>query len=463
MITFRVPRDVNFSFPCNHTFTDNEGMKFSFTVEHCGCILPQTGAPGEPPRHETKGEHWRRVGEHLNPSYKNRLTVIAPASAQNSSQKRRFGLLKESHVDYLNQPVSYTYAEETYPWILFLNSLPESEYLDVFLTRFGQCETVKAESGNYLQHASQRLESLAKHTRIVLLQLPSGKQCQINRVKGTEGAPYLTKVDALHIYPFKDCQLMLIVPPLLDYRAFLTSTTRLVVSKVWSYEPSNNTNVNSTPINPITPQASCAASQQRPTTKARAPQSQGGTTIKSPVLAEGSKDPPQSLPYTPPDAAAPPSPLPHGIQPYQSNPYPVSGSTNSECRDLPSSNKNLLPSQGDANDVSKTVREPGNHQSQRDIQKANPSVSPTMTWTNLPVSQPSQQSEMLGSGMAVDFIADPGNANNEDSEMLPCKPDPPSTPECKGTQVSLNSISSQKDPPPYPKTRSRRTDGWLSR
>ena len=414
MITFWVPRDVNFSFPCNHTFTDNEGMKFSFTVEHGGCILPQTG---EPPRHETKGEHWRRVGEHLNPSYKNRLTVIAPASAQNSSQRRRFGLLKESHVDYLNQPVSYTYAEETYPWILFLNSLPESDYLDVFLTRFGQGETVKAESGNYLQHSSQRLESLAKHTRIVLLQLPSGKQCQINRVEGTEGAPYLTKVDALHIYPFKDCQLMLIVPPLLDYRALLTSTTRLAVSKVWSYDPSNNTNVNSTPIKPTTPQASCAASQQRPTTRFRAPQSQGGTTIKSPVLAEGCKDPPQSLPYNPPDVAAPPSPLPHDIQPYQSNPYPASGSTNSECRDLPSSNKNLLPSQGDANDVAKTVREPGNHQSQRDIPKANPSVSPTMTWTNLPVSQPSRQPEMLGSDMAVDFVADPGNDNNEDSEI----------------------------------------------
>ena len=306
MIIFWVPRDVNFSFPCNHTFTDNEGMKFSFTVEHCGCILPQTGAPGEPPRHETKGEHWRRVGEHLNPSYKNRLTVIAPASAQNSSQRRRFGLLKESHMDYLNQPVSYTYAEETYPWILFLNSLPESDYLDVFLTRFGQCETVKAEGGNYLQHSSQRLESLAKHTRIVLLQLPSGKQCQINRVEGTEGAPYLTKVDALHIYPFKDCQLMLIVPPLLDYRVLLTSTTRLVVSKIWSYEPSNNTNVNSTPIKPTTPQASCAASQQRPTTRFRAPQSQGGATIKSSVLAEGCKDPPQSLPYNPPDVAAPP-------------------------------------------------------------------------------------------------------------------------------------------------------------
>ena len=71
-----------------------------------------------------------------------------------------------------------------------------------------------------------------------------------------------------------------------------------------------------------------------------------------------------------------------------------------------------------------------------------------MTWTNLPVSQPPQQSEMPDSGMAVDFIADPCNANNEDSEMLPCKPDPPSTPECKGTQVSLSSISSQKNPLP---------------
>ena len=206
--------------------------------------------------------------------------------------------------------------------------------------------------------------------------------------------------------------------------------------------------MNSTPINPITPQASCAASQQRPTTKDRAPRSQGGATIKNPVPAEGRQDAPQSLPYTPPDVAAPPSPLPHDIQPYQNNPYLSSGSTNSECRDVPSCNKNLLPSQGNANEVTKAGREPGNHHSQRGAQKANLSISPTMTWTNLPVSQPPQQSEMPDSGMAVDFIADPCNANNEDSEMLPCKPDPPSTPECKGTQVSPNSISSQKNPLP---------------
>jgi hypothetical protein len=53
--------------------------------------------------------------------------------------------------------------------------------------------------------------------------------------------------------------------------------------------------------------------------------------------------------------------------------------------------------------------------------------------------------------MAVDLESSPadlGNNNNEDSEMLPCKPNPPSTPDCKGTQATLDSVSSQKDPPP---------------
>ena len=162
MITFWAPRDLNIPIPCNHSFTDKDGMKFSFTVEHCGCILPQTGAPGEPPRHETKSEHWRKIGEQLNPSFKNRLTVIAPASAQNSSQRRRFGLLKESHVDLPDQPVSYTYAEETYPWILFLNSLPEPDYLDVFLTRFCRCEAVKVDNGTYRPRLSRSPESLSQ-------------------------------------------------------------------------------------------------------------------------------------------------------------------------------------------------------------------------------------------------------------------------------------------------------------
>ena len=147
---------------------------------------------------------------------------------------------------------------------------------------------------------------LAKYARILLLQLPSGKQCQINRVEGAEEAPYLTKVDALHIYPFKDCQLMLFVPPLIDHRTLLTSTARLVVAKIWSYEPISNTKVNSTPINPATPQASGAALPKKPTTKDRTPQIQGEEIIKNPMPVEGCKDALQSLPYAPPDVASPP-------------------------------------------------------------------------------------------------------------------------------------------------------------
>ena len=111
--------------------------------------------------------------------------------------------------------------------------MPETEYLDVLLTHFGQCETVRADKGNFLKHSSQRPDGIAKQTRILLLQLPSGRQCQINRIEGSEGAPYLTKFDALHIYPFNDCQLMLIVPPLIDYRTLLISNSGLVVSRVW--------------------------------------------------------------------------------------------------------------------------------------------------------------------------------------------------------------------------------------
>ena len=41
--------------------------------------------------------------------------------------------------------------------------------------------------------------------------------------------------------------------------------------------------------------------------------------------------------------------------------------------------------------------------------------------------------------------------SNEDSDMLPCKPDPPPTPDCKGTQASPNLTSGQKGPLPTSK------------
>ena len=48
--------------------------------------------------------------------------------------------------------------------------------------------------------------------------VPSGRQCQINQVDGLESSLYLTKVDALQIYPFKACYLVMLVPPDFDFR-----------------------------------------------------------------------------------------------------------------------------------------------------------------------------------------------------------------------------------------------------
>ena len=368
MITFWAPRDLKIPFPCNHTFTDKDGMKFSFTVEHCGCILPQTGAPGEPPRHETKSEHWRKIGEHLNPSFKNRLTVIAPASALNSSQRRRFGLLKESHVDLPDQPVSYTYAEETYPWILFLNALPEPDYLDVFLTRFSRCEAVKVDNGTYRPRSSRSPESLAKHARILLLQLPSGKQCQINRVEGAEEAPYLTKVDALHIYPFKDCYLMLFVPPLFDHCTLLMSATRPLVVKAWCFEPTSDDKANSTAGKHVASVAPCATLVKEPTAIGKTQQMQEKKADQSQAPADACKTSPHPLPYAPADTVSPPSPLPQDIQPGQDNPYLSPESTKSLRRDMPSCNKNLLPSQTGGSVAAQATKEAHNHPRNRALQ-----------------------------------------------------------------------------------------------
>ena len=202
MITFWVPRSVNFSFPRDHYFIDKNGKKISFTIEHCGNILPHSGAPGEPPKHETKKEHWRRVGEKRNPSYKNRLTVIAPVSSQSSPQKRRFGLLKESFYDGTHKQVSYTYAEETYPWVLFLDVLLELDSFDTFMTLFGQFENVFSTQGEFQKQSNSGLEATSKQPRIISFHLASGRHFQLNRVEGKDSSPYLTKVDALQILPF---------------------------------------------------------------------------------------------------------------------------------------------------------------------------------------------------------------------------------------------------------------------
>ena len=88
-------------------------------MEHCGNIIPDSAAPGEPPRYETKQGHWTMVSERLNPSFKNRLTVIAPLDTQSGAQRRRFSALKEASHELIDTRIQYTCAQEFSPWILF--------------------------------------------------------------------------------------------------------------------------------------------------------------------------------------------------------------------------------------------------------------------------------------------------------------------------------------------------------
>ena len=192
------------------------------------------------------------------------------------------------------------------------------------------------------------------------------------------------------------------------------------------------------------------APAKEPTATGKTQQTQEEKTNQSLVPADVCKTSHHPPPYAPADTVSP-SPLPQDIQPGQDNPYHSPESTKSLRRDMPSCNKNLIPSQTSGCGAAQTTEEAHNHPPQRGTPNTHRTVSPTMTWTNLPVSQPPQV-EMPDSRMMVDSIADPIKGDCEDSVMLPCNPDPPSTPKCKGIQSSPYLTSGQKDPLPAKKT-----------
>ena len=146
---------------------------------------------------------------------------------------------------------------------------------------------------------------------------------------------------------------------------------------------------------------------KKPIPIGKTPQTQDEEINKSPVPVDVCNAALHPPPYAPADTVSPPSPLLHDIQPRQDNPYLSPESTKSVRRDMPSCNKNLLPSQTNGSAATQASKEVCNHPSQRGTPNINRTVSPTMTWTNLPASQPPQQLEMPNSRMVVDSTADP--------------------------------------------------------
>ena len=443
MLTFWIPHEVKQNFPCSFSVKDRRGNSIVFTIEHCGNILPQTGAPGEPPRHETKGEHWRRIGEKCNPSFKNRLTVIAPVSTQNASQKRRFGLLKDSAVDLQTQQVSYTHSEETYPWILFLEFIPERDTLDTFLTHFSHFESVNSAKGDFCKQNFLKFEQVSKFTRIMMFEIPSGKQCQINRVDGLESSLYLTKVDALQIYPFKACYLVMLVPPHFDFSAMLTADTKVEAIAAWKYSTFNNSGTN----RKTTTVPSTSSTQHQSLTKDKRTD-HGAQPPRTPSVPPSSKKEIDQLPaYAALGTTPPPTPPSQHVNPYQNSPPLTDAVAGASVHDTAKSNAERLSSQGELKGAQRTCKVPEGHLAPGDARTDPPTVSPTIPWTNLPASHPAGTSEQPITDMVVDqdhHGDDTRKIEEEDKEMLPPQPAHLSTPLKKPPTCEGEALSSQK-------------------
>ena len=383
VLTFWIPNDTKKKFPSDFSVKDKEGTTISFTIEHCGNILPQTGAPGEPPRHETKGEHWRRVGEKSNPSFKNRLTVIAPVSIQSAPQKRRFGLLKDAVVTFNGQQFSYTYAEETFPWILFLERPPESEVLHTFLTHFGDTETVRSGQGDYCKQSFLQSESISKFTRIIMLELPSGRKCQVNRIEGAQDSLYLTKVDALQIYSFKASYIVILVPPFIDFKALLSLDNKAEVLVAWKFRDYCTTN-------PVRSQSGKLPNAQRtpqPSQKDPTKNPKSDANSKTDTVAGLSQYSPERAVRLGVQRETPNTPLSQQVNPYQ-NSLPTPDHTNDAQLNGQQEHFSIDCTgnkEKDDEQLRPTLQE---YPLQKGDYQSSPTVSPTAPWTQLPTSQP---------------------------------------------------------------------------
>ena len=443
MLTFWIPNDVKRNFPSSFSVKDKKGTTVDFTIEHCGNILPQSGAPGEPPRHETKGEHWRRIGEKSNPSFKNRLTVIAPVSTQSASQKRRFGLLKDSAVSVQNQQISYTYAEEAFPWILFLERPPESDIMNIFLTHFSHLESVNGDQGDYCKQSFLKSENISKFTRIMMFELPSGKQCQVNRIDGLEGSLYLTKVDALQVYSFKASYLVLLVPPFFDFRALLGMDTKVEALVAWKFQKFCDNNAVGS--NLAISQGAFGTSQHcdkhlKSDLKSKPNDNSDNMTGNNSPSKEHTAHPVAGSE----SATTPPSQY---VNPCQNTLIPPDTIADANTHEFDQVNLDVASNGNKSKADEQSCLTANGKPLQDNLRPGTPTVSPTAPWTQLPTSQPLQSKEKtpfhpVSNQTRPSACAPVGG--DADQAMLPPQPPHMSTPLKKTPNLHDDALSSQK-------------------
>ena len=277
----------------------------------------------------------------------------------------------------------------------------------------------------------------------MMFEIPTGRQCQINRVDGLESSLYLTKVDALQIYPFKACYLVMLVPPHFDFSAMLTADTKVEAIAAWKFSTFDNSGTNGK----TTAVPSTSSTQHQPLTKDKRTD-HGAELPRTPPVPPSSKKEIDQLPaYAALGTTPPPTPPSQQVNPYQNSPPLTDAVAGASVHDTAKPNAERSSSQGDLKGAQRACKVPEGQLTPSDARTDPPTVSPTIPWTNLPASHPAGTSEQPITDMVVDQDLHGNNIHKteeEDKEMLPPQPALLSTPIKKPPTCEGEALSSQK-------------------
>ena len=175
---------------------------------------------------------------------------------------------------------------------------------------------------------------------------------------------------------------------------------------------------------------------------------QGAKLLRTPTAPPSSKKAIDQLPaYAVLGVTPPPTPPSQQVNPYQNSPPLTEAVAGASVHDTAKSNAERSGSQGELNGAQRAGNVPEGQLTHGDARTDPPTVSPTIPWTNLPASHPTDTGEQQITEMVVDQDHHGNNirkSEEEDKEMLPPQPALLSTPVKKPPTREGEALSSQK-------------------
>ena len=235
----------------------------------------------------------------------------------------------------------------------------------------------------------------------------------------------------------------MLVPPHFDFSTMLTADTKVEAIAAWKFSTfdNNRTNFKTTAV------LSTSSTQHQPLMKDKRTD-QGAKLLRTPSAPPSSKKAIDQLPaYAVLGVTPPPTPPSQQVNPYQNSPPLTEAVAGASVHDTAKSNAERSGSQGELNGAQRAGNVPEGQLTHGDARTDPPTVSPTIPWTNLPASHPTDTGEQQITEMVVDQDHHRNNirkSEEEDKEMLPPQPALLSTPVKKPPTREGEALSSQK-------------------